>query len=830
MKLFLTLLTLFVVIVVVAGSFLAGWYLHGAWGPETRPSQPAAKTAEVWTCPMHPQIREPEPGKCPICTMDLVLQEDDDAGPRTLMMSEESKKLAEIVTAEVERRVVTNEVRMVGKLDYDETRVKTISAWVPGRLDRLFVDYTGISVAKGDHLVLLYSPEMLTAQEELIEAKKQVDAGGDQPSAYLRKSDIRKLDSAREKLRLWGLSADEISKIEKRGKADDHVLINSPSAGVVIHKGLNQGDYVKTGTPIYRIADLSHLWARLDAYESDLSWLRYGQKVSVETEAYPGEHFQGWISFIDPFLDDTTRTVKVRVIVDNDDGRLKPGMFVRTVVRSRLAEGGRVMDPRMVGKWICPMHLEVVEDKSGTCRVCEMPLVRAEDLGYSSPAVRPKQSLVVPASAVLATGKRGVVYVEVPGQKQPTYEGREVVLGPRAGDYYVILAGLAEGERVVVHGNFKIDSALQIKAKKSMMSLPGDPTSLQGKDMMLFRTELDSVYSPYFAAQKALAQDDAAEAREALGRLVKAVSSLHSSEMPRDAHERWHEIAPEIHKAATDAKDAGQLGGVRSAFAELSRAVLELDRVFGHSGQGVHYEVFCSMALDNKGARWLQTTDKIKNPYFGSSMLSCGEVKRLHPGRGGKPGPQPRKEDPETPTKQSEQPTTRPATRKDQDNAGKQPQAPKDGAFLQALQPVYEAYFAGQEALAGDKLDAAKAAFARLDEALSKVTENLAPPADRQHWASLKARLTKAVKVGNASTSMAGVRGAFRDASDAIIALEKRFGHHGSTTYYEVFCSMAFEKGAAWLQTSDKIRNPFYGASMLTCGAVRQRYVGKGAR
>lgn len=623
-------------IVVITGSFLMGWYLHGVWGPEKKTEGPA-QSAEVWICPMHPQIRQPRPGKCPICSMDLVLREkeQDRTGPRTLVMSEESRKLAEIVTTPVERRVVTNEVRMVGKLDYDETRVKAISAWVAGRLERLFVDYTGIRVNKGDHLILLYSPEMLTAQEELLEAKKQVDRS-DQRSEYLRESDKRALESARDKLRLWGLTAQQIEEIEKRGKADDHVLINSPSTGVVIHKGKSQGDYVQTGTPIYRIADLSHLWVRLDAYESDLPWIRYGQEVAIQTEAYPGERFRGWISFIDPFLDEKTRTIKVRVIVDNADGRLKPGMFVRTVVRSRLAEGGRVMDPRLDGKWICPMHPEVVEDSEGKCRICGMPIVPAKDLGYVTPAARPEYSLVVPASAVLATGKRGVVYVEVPNTQQPTYEGREVVLGPRAGDDYVILAGIQEGERVVVHGNFKIDSALQIKAKKSMMALPADPAPLQGKAMMLFRAELDPVYSAYFEVQAALAKDDAAAAAKALGSLEKIVAALHRSEMPREAHERWHDVASKIHKAATAARTAEQLSGVRTAFHDLSKAMIELEAVFGHSGQGVHYEVFCSMAFDNKGASWLQTAAKVQNPYFGSSMLTCGEVTRLHPGRGGK--------------------------------------------------------------------------------------------------------------------------------------------------------------------------------------------------
>ena len=164
----------------------------------------------------------------------------------------------------------------------------------------------------------------------------------------------------------------------------------------------------------------------------------------------------------------------VRDNAPNADGRLKPGMFIKALVRSQVAAGGRVMDARLAGKWMCPMHPDVVKDAAAACDICEMPLVRTESLGYVS--VDPDKAdkpLVVPASAALVTGKRAVVYVEAPGRDRPTYEGREVALGPRAGDYYLVRDGLAEGERVVVKGNFKIDSALQIQARPSMMSPEG---------------------------------------------------------------------------------------------------------------------------------------------------------------------------------------------------------------------------------------------------------------------------------------------------------------------------------------------------------------------
>jgi Cu(I)/Ag(I) efflux system membrane fusion protein len=454
---------------------ICGMALVQREGAATQPAADGPAGAERWTCSMHPQIQLPRPGKCPICSMDLIpLQAPTgDGGPRTLTMSAEDRKLAQVVTAAVERRLVTAEVRMVGKVDFDETQVKTVSAWVPGRVDRLFIDYTGIPVKKGEHLALLYSPELLTAQQELIEARRWVDAQVPEPSAFLREAGVRTLDSAREKLRLLGLSDVQVREIEERGTAEDRVLITSTATGVVVQKHLQEGDYVKTGGRLYAIANLVQLWVKLDAYESDLPWLHYGQPVAIEAEALPGDVFEGIISFIDPVLDPRTRTVKVRVNVENREGKLKPEMFVRAVVSSQLASAGRVVASRLAGKWVSPMHPEIIRDRPGACPVCGMPLVRAEELGYVTAENGDLPPIVVPVTAVLRTGKRAVVYVEKPDADLPTYEGREIVLGPRAGDDYVVLEGLHAGERVVVHGNFKIDSALQIQAKPSMMSPEG---------------------------------------------------------------------------------------------------------------------------------------------------------------------------------------------------------------------------------------------------------------------------------------------------------------------------------------------------------------------
>lgn len=377
--------------------------------------------ASLWTCSMHPQIKLPHPGKCPICGMDLIPLKTGGADhPRELSVSPSAAKLMQLETAPVERKPVQVDVRMVGKVDYDETRTAFITARVPGRLDRLFIDYTGVQVKQGDAMASIYSPDLLSARQELLQALQSVKALTNSSSTIIRDVSQSTVNSVREKLRLWGLTPEQIREIETQGKLTDHMTIYAPAGGVVVQKNAQEGSYVKTGDRIYTVADLSQVWVQLDAYESDLPWLRDGQKVTFTTEAYPGETFEGTVAFMDPVLNSATRTVNVRVNVSNPELKMKPGMFVHAVAYAPVFE----TDP-----------------------------------------------LVIPASAPLLTGSRAVVYVEVPGTDSPSYEGRDVELGPKAGDFYVVRSGLSEGERVVVQGAFKLDAELQIQAKPSMMSM-----------------------------------------------------------------------------------------------------------------------------------------------------------------------------------------------------------------------------------------------------------------------------------------------------------------------------------------------------------------------
>ncbi|MBN1795111.1 MAG: efflux RND transporter periplasmic adaptor subunit [Sedimentisphaerales bacterium] len=467
---------LLAVVLAFAGGFVISRITSTSQQAETQQQK-----VRFWTCSMHPQIHQPKPGKCPICFMDLIPVETNGnataLGPRQISFSPEAVKLMEVQTSKVERKFVEAEVRMVGKIEYDETRLKHVAAWVGGRIEKLYVDFTGTEVIKGDHMVELYSPELISAQAEYLQTLRSVENMPESTSELVKKSSEDTLKAAKEKLLLLGLTERQLQDIKSKDQPTDYLTIYAPAGGIVIERHVTEGQYVKTGTMIYTIADLSDVWVKLDAYESDMQQIRYGQKVKFTTEAYPGEVFTGTITFISPILDAKTRTVKLRVNVPNPDGRLKPDMFVSAVLKAKIAESGVLADMALAGKWICPMHPSVIKDSKGTCDICGMDLVTVESRGLVKEGETENPPLVIPASAPLITGKRAVVYVKLPDPNRPIFEGREVVLGPRAGDYYIVKEGLSEGEIVVTNGSFKIDSALQIQAKPSMMSPQGSEMS-----------------------------------------------------------------------------------------------------------------------------------------------------------------------------------------------------------------------------------------------------------------------------------------------------------------------------------------------------------------
>jgi Cu(I)/Ag(I) efflux system membrane fusion protein len=449
-----------VVVLFVGASLLSG--------PDNT-SPTTATGAEVWTCSMHPQVRLPKPGKCPICSMPLIpankqsqpkATEAKGASEAMLELSEHARAMATVETAAVERRKLTRELRAFGKVQYNESALATITARVDGYIERLFIDYTGVQVKAGDHLVEIYSPELVVAQSELLM---------DPPRGNI-------VELTRRKLRRWEVSDAQIDEVLRTRKPLERITLSSPIDATVTEKLVVQKSSVKAGDVLYRLANLETVWVYLDVYEADLGSVRYGQTVEIATEAYPKEPVTGRVWFINPTLNDETRTVKVLVNIANAERRLKPGMFVSATIRTPLLANGQPGPTGVEGKWTCAMHPQVLEEKSGPCAICKMPLTQ---IPAASGPVKAGDELVLaaPVTAVLDSGVRKLVYVEkAPGE----YAGREVKVGPRAGDFYPILSGLAEGERVAVRGAFLLDSQFQISGMPSLFFEHGQSTSSGG--------------------------------------------------------------------------------------------------------------------------------------------------------------------------------------------------------------------------------------------------------------------------------------------------------------------------------------------------------------
>ena len=419
---------------------------------------------------------DPE-SRCPVCGMkrERVDTGGEAAGDFEIALSERARRLAEIETEVVEPRLLFKRIRTVGRVSYDETRYKMASAWVDGRVDKLFADFTGMTVSQGDHLVEVYSPELLSAQEEYLQALRAVGASPESQTAVSRRSSEQVLRSARRKLELLGVTGAQIEAVERSGEPQTHLVVYAPIGGTIVEKRVMEGMYVKTGDVLYTIADLQHLWLLVDLYESDLPWVRAFQQVLVRTDSLPGEAFTGEIVFVNPKVDRRTRTVEVRIHVDNPALRLKPDMWVTAQIDAALSRGGRGAVPAPADAYACPMHPWESADKLAACPICGMDMVRVEELPQYASPTEPAAILSVPRDAVMQTGQRVLVYVEsTPG----TYRGVEVTVGPLASDgsgreFYPILAGLSGGERVVTRGNFAIDSQMQLAGKPSLFAARG---------------------------------------------------------------------------------------------------------------------------------------------------------------------------------------------------------------------------------------------------------------------------------------------------------------------------------------------------------------------
>ncbi len=542
----------------------------------------------VWTCSMHPQIRSDKPGKCPICGMDLIPAGDDtggeEPGPGEIRMTERARVLARLRTEAVERLPgARHGRRLPGRVDVDETTLKTVTPWTAGRIDRLLVAYEGAVIRRGQQVAQLYSPEIYAAHQDLLVALQRVRRArqGSQERTFAEQA----ANAARERLELLGVPEGDLRKMETARAPWTHVPVRAAAGGTVVDRVAKEGDYVRPGQPIYRVADLRRVWVQLDAFERDLPYLSVGQHVAVEAEALPGQQLEARVAFIDPVIDPKRRTARVRLEMRNPGGVLRPGMYVEAVVHSELREA----------------------------------------------------PLVIPASAPLFTGRRSVVYVEVPGAEQPTYQLKVIKLGPRIGGYYPVLAGLKEGERVVTQGAFVLDADLQIRGGISMMSVPDDTERGPWDDIVQIgaadRERLAPVVSKALAVQDALASDDLDRAKAAAGQLARAASSG-AGEPPTGHAALWRHVLDRLAKAAGKLATSADIDTARAAYGHLAMGILDLLRRFGNPTDEPLMQAHCPMAFDGKGAEWLQPQGDLRNPYFGSKMLTCGSH-REHVAPGG---------------------------------------------------------------------------------------------------------------------------------------------------------------------------------------------------
>ncbi len=409
-----------VVIILVAAAG-GGWFLWQKKQPGTATEQKAAQGKQLYTCAMHPFIIKDKPGTCPICAMELIkkIEGAADGGTQTaeqkqlaemlghVSMSANQRIMANVATVEAKQQTLNKEINAVGIVQFDQSRQAKVTSWIAGRIDKLNVDTVGAKVSKDKPVAEIYSPDLLATQQEYLLAIKSRDQLKNSTIPSISQNGDGLVASAKQRLMLYGVKDSQIAELEKAGKPNIRLPIYTPLSGIVIEKMVQQGQYVNTGEVLFNIADLSKVWVEIDVFENEVPYIRVGQQVEIRSAIEHGAVSHGKISFVYPFHDPKTHTVKARVEMPNPGHMLKPDMFVNAIIR--------------------------------------VPLVKG---------------IVVPVTAVLDTGKRQVVWVEMsPGMFEP----RDVQAGERIEDKVQILSGIKPGDKVAVSGSYLIDSESQLK-------------------------------------------------------------------------------------------------------------------------------------------------------------------------------------------------------------------------------------------------------------------------------------------------------------------------------------------------------------------------------
>jgi len=510
--------------------------------------------------------------------------------PREIKMSPTAMQLANVQTLKIAKQKPVKEVRLNGKVQVDERFVFSQTSHIAGRIEKLMVNYTGEYVKIGQVLAFVYSPDLVIAQEELFQAYKYREL---QPELY---------QAARKKLKNWKLSDNQIENIIVSGSPSGNFPLLSDINGVVLTKSVHLGDHVEQGAALFEVADLTKIWILFDVYESDMAWVKKGDQVSFTIQSLPGEEFSGKISFIDPVINPATRVAKARISFNNSGMRVKPEMFVTGILKSP---------------------------------------IKYQEL-----------SIIIPKTAVMWTGERSVVYVKTSSSPGISFEMREVTLGPALDSSYLIKDGLHEGEEIVTNGTFSIDAAAQLAGRPSMMN-PEIKNNDQEKeaiiDYMIYEANSKSesknqisnieavrltnkasqslviLIESYIKLKDALVSDDFEKSIQSGKILQENLKDIDLSNFEGNSRIIWEKQNLKINTTNSRLIASKNISAVRDNFQTLSNQFILLARTF-NPAEKVIYIQHCPMANSNKGADWISYDKDIKNPYFGSSMLSCGEI------------------------------------------------------------------------------------------------------------------------------------------------------------------------------------------------------------
>lgn len=561
------------------------------------------KENTLWTCSMHPQIKKNEPGNCPICGMELIPMksegevDEDMSGKYSVKLSNAAMKIAEVEMTTIQKKVPYKEIYLPGKVLADERNVVELTSRYSGRIEKLTINFTGQKVKKGAVLAKIYSPELITAQKELFEAIKFKETS---ESYY---------NAAKNKLKLWDLTDQQIADIEKSGKVNFYFDVLSPITGTVIMRHVSHGDYVKEGTPLFQVIDLSKVWVMFDAYESDIPWVKLGDKIRFKIKSIPYRDFESEVTFIDPVLNVTSRVAKVRAELNNPDELLKPGMLAEGILKTMLPGSD--------------------------------------------------EQIIVPKSSILWTGKKAVVYVMTDDHNN-MFQFREIELGAEAGEYYAVQSGLEVGEMVASNGVFKIDAAAQLKGEKSMMNPEGGKVSMghnhgggsaeksekqegsknEKKDAAMnsmnmdemideqFKTQFEEVYLANILLTEAFIASDPKAVGDAVAKVREQLKAVDMSLITGEMHKKWMKSLQKMNSTLGLIESSSQIDDQRAEFASYNDAFYQSIKMVGLKNNTAYYK-YCPMARDSKGAYWFSNKEKIDNPYFGEAMLGCGEVKEV---------------------------------------------------------------------------------------------------------------------------------------------------------------------------------------------------------